>query len=176
MTDTAPESDATETLVEPDKGETPDLAAEVEKWKSLARKHEDRAKTYAQSVKELDQLKQASMSDLEKAVAQAKVEGRTEAAQQFGSKLASAEVRAAAAGRLTDQQVAVLLEGLNLTAFLTEDGEVDRKQVAKFVDGIAPAGQENRTNGFPDLGQGARGGPSGMGDMNTLIRRSAGRT
>jgi hypothetical protein len=71
----------------------------------------------------------------------------------LGSKLAAAEVRAAAAGRLTDEQLVTLLDGLNLSAFVGDDGEVDQAKVVKFVDGIAP---KTDAPGFPDLGQGAR--------------------
>ena len=180
MTDTSTAdtdtSDTSETTEKPDTGnEQPDLNAEVEKWKSQARKHEERAKANAQAVKELDQLKQASMSELEKSVATARTEARMEAMREFGGKLAAAEVRAAAAGRLSDEQVATLLEVTNLAAFVDDEGEVDRAKVSKFVDGIAPAEQANRSNGFPDLGQGARG-TAGKGDMNSLIRRGLGRS
>lgn len=157
----------------PDTGDSTDWKAEAEKFKAIARKHEDRAKTNAQAIKELDQLKAASMSDLEKAVAEAKAAARTETLREVGGALAAAEIRAKAAGRLTDEQVANLIEGLNLAAFIDDEGQVDPAKVAKFVDGIAPQPTEAEapTRSFLDLGQGARGGREHMAlDSDPLMR------
>lgn len=171
-------TDAAQTTTDkPDTG-TPetDWKAEAEKWQGLARKHEDRAKANASAAKELETVRQSSMTEQERAVAQAKVEARTEALREAGGRLVAAEVRAAAAGRLDDRQLSTLLDGLNVAAFVSEDGEVDAKRIGQFVDGIAP---KNSTagdpTGFPDLGQGARGLNTGEGDMNAAIRRSLGR-
>lgn len=119
-----------------------------------ARKAAEKAAKAAKA--ELDALRQASMSDQEKAVAEAQAKGRTEAMTALGSKLAAAEIRAAAAGRLTDEQLVALLDGLNFASFVNEDGEVDQAKVVKFVDGIAPKPDPSVTPTFPDLGQGAR--------------------
>jgi hypothetical protein len=43
-----------------------DLEADVEKWKGLSRKHEDRAKENATAAEELKTLKNASLSDQQK--------------------------------------------------------------------------------------------------------------
>lgn len=145
-----------------------DWRTEAEKWKELARKHEERAKANAAASKELETLREKSMSEQEKAVAQAKRDGYAEGLAAGSSKVAAAELRAAAAGRMTEAQVEALLEATNLAAFLGEDGEVDRTKVTKFVDGIAPkaaeteedAGAGSRPPRRPDLGQGARGGGS----------------
>lgn len=142
----------------PDTGtETPpaDLAAEVAKWQGLARKHEERAKANAAAAKELEQVRQASMSDLEKAVAVARTEATTEALRTVGARLVDAEVRVAAAGRNVD--VDALLEGLDRARFVGDDGEPDRKAIAAWVDRIAPKPAEGAP-GFPDLGQGNRNG------------------
>lgn len=148
--------------------ETKDWKAEAEKWQGLARKHEDRAKTNASAAKELEQLRQSSMSDQEKAVAQAKAEGRTEAQKEAAAKVAEAELRAAAAGRLNDQQLASLLEGVDVAKFIDDVGDVDRDKVTKFVDGIAPKPDETTGSAWPDLGQGARGG-AGAGSADPLL-------
>lgn len=169
-TTTAPaiEASATETttatVVAPD---VTALESEVAKWKDLARKNEDRSKANAAAAKELEQLKQQSMTDLEKAVAQARIEARAEAIKEAAGKLAAAEIRAVAANRFDDDQLAALLEGVNLTAFVDEDGEVDAAKVAKFVDGIAPKQDDTATSiKVPDLGQGARGSASGSMALN----------
>jgi hypothetical protein len=156
-TDTQP--DATDT-------DTTDWKAEAEKFKSLARKHEDRAKANAQAQKELDDLRKASMTDLEKAIADATTKARTDTLTEVGGKLAIAEIRAAAAGRLGDQQFTALLEGVDPTRFLNVDGDVDTDRVKQFVEGIAPQPTEN-TDPFAglDLGQGAGHG----GDKNLAL-------
>lgn len=132
--------------------------AEVDKWKSLARKHEKEAKDRA---RELDKLRQASMSDTERAVAEAKDAGRAEALASVGGRLARSEIRAAAAGRIDDEQLDAVLEHLDLSAFLDADGEPDADAVRKFVDRIAPKSDDDEgkppTRRARDLGQGARG-------------------
>lgn len=145
-----------------------DWKAEAEKIKAEARKWEDRAKANSTAAKELEQLRQSAMTDQEKAVAEAKATGRLEALVEAAGKVASAEIKAAAAGRLTDDQVSTLLEGLNLAAFVGEDGEVDAAKVKTFVDGIAPE-PKNDTPVF-DLGQGARGGGNTALNGDPLLR------
>lgn len=173
MSDTAAETATTETSTSTDAAtetaETFDWKAEAEKWQALAKKNESRAKANAEAAKELEQVRQQSMSDTEKAVAQAKLDGRAEAMALVGAKLASAEIRAAAAGRLTAEQLETLTEGLNYAVFLDEEGDVDAKKVARFVDGIAPAKAEDNPAPapvFPDLGQGARGSASSTMALN----------
>jgi hypothetical protein len=169
-TDSTSETQTTETSsTDTGTDDTKDWKAEAEKWQTHARKQEEGAKANAAAAKELEQLRQQSMSDQEKAVAQAKAEGRREATAEVGGKLALAELRVAAAGRLSDVQLATLVDGLNLAAFIGEDGEVDQAKVAKFVDGIAPAAEEEKPAGFPDLGQGARGGTPPLGS-DPLLR------
>jgi hypothetical protein len=151
--DIAPTPDAPETPT-PDTGDV-DLAAEVEKWKAASRKHEDRAKANAKAAQELDEFRRQSMTDQEKAVADAVTAARAEAFAEVGTKVAAAELRAAAAGRMGDEQIEVLLEGLNLARFLGDTGDVDRDAVRTFVDSIAPADQQPTRF---DIGQGARSG------------------
>jgi SpoVK/Ycf46/Vps4 family AAA+-type ATPase len=155
-------ADTTQTATD----EAPDLTAELEKWKSLARKQEERAKANAKAAQELEQLKQQSMSDIERAVAEAKAEGRTEVVREASTKVALATLKAAAAGRfeLTEE----FLEGVNLAAFVDDDGEVDEAKVAKFIEGIAPKDEPRR---IPDLGQGPRGSTTPLGSdplLNSL--------
>jgi hypothetical protein len=78
------------------------LQAELDKWKTQSRKHEERAKANAAAQAELDKVKQSQMSEQEKAVAQAraeaKAEGKAEAVAELGPRLIAAEIRGAAAG------------------------------------------------------------------------------
>lgn len=146
-----------------DSGNETDWKAEAEKWKELSRRNEERAKANATAAKERDELKQRTQTEAEKAIGEAKAEGRAEALRETGGKLVKAEVRAQSAGRLEAAQIDALLEGLNPTAFLTEEGDVDAGKVKAFVDGIAPSrtdDTEETSTTFPkvpDLGQGARG-------------------
>lgn len=108
---------------------------------------------------ELDQLRQSSLTDAERAIEQARTEGRSAALAEAGSKLVAAEMKAAAAGRLESAQLSTLLAGVHLPAFLDADGNVDTEKVSDFIDGIAPAHTDEgpAPAGFPDIGQGARG-------------------
>jgi hypothetical protein len=169
MSDTATTTDTTDTTSTDDAATTTDtvdagaLQAEVEKWKNLARKHEDRAKANAGALKELEEFKRQQMSDAERIVDEARASARAEALAEVGGELVKASLTAALAGRLTDEQIAVLVEGVNAASFLTDDGKVDADKVTTWVDGIAPKPDETddteptrfRT---VDLGQGARGG------------------
>lgn len=138
-----------------------DPAAEVERLRGelqKARKWEERAKANSKAAQELEEFRKQSMTDAEKAVDQARTEARREALTEVGGKVAAAEIRAAASGRMTDDQLSTLLDNVNLSRFVDDDGEVDRPLVATFVDGIAPQPTEG-TPAVPvlDLGQGARG-------------------
>lgn len=168
MSDTAPDTgETTQTTqttetTEPQVTDTASLEAEVAKWKDLARKHEERSKTNSAAAKELETLRQQSMTDQEKAVAQAKIEAKAEAFREVGGKLVAAEIRAAAAGRPLD--VDALLEGLDASRFVGDDGEPDRSAIVKWIDRIAPVPepQTNTRPGFPDLGQGVRTDPNSV--------------
>lgn len=132
--------------------------AEIEKWKALSRENERRFKA---AMKDLDELKRQSMGEQERAVIEAREAGRNEALAAVAGKLVAAEIRAQAAGRLTDAQLGVLLDDLRLDAYVDADGDVDRKRIGKLVDSLAPpaAPTNSSTPAAPaplDLGQGTR--------------------
>ncbi len=170
----APEQQSTA----PDMGAEPDWKVEAEKWKAVARKHEDsatkamdRAKANHLAAKELETLRQQSMTETERAVAAARTEAEKTTALRYGGRLVDAEVRAAAAGRTID--VPTLLEGLDRSRFLNEDGEPDVKAISAWVDKLSPKPTEPARSGFPDVGQGARGTASSANPstaMNSLLR------
>lgn len=161
MTETAAET-ATETTTTETTTETAtetgaeDLAKEVEKWKTLSKQNEARAKANADAAKRLQELERQNMSEMEAAIDKARTETRAEVSSQFGSKLATEALRAAAAGRVAD--VDALLEGIDASKFLGEDGDPDRDAITAWVDRIAPKADEDATQvaTFLDLGQGAR--------------------
>lgn len=155
----APDTEtSTETTPETPEPAATDDAAEVAKWKAQARKHEERAKANANAAKELERLKLESLDETGKAVEAAKAEGRAAALTEMGGKLVAAEFKVAAGGRI---DVDTLLEGLDRSKFLNEDGDPDTDAITAWVQAIAPAQTEPAAtaDGFPampDLGQGSR--------------------
>lgn len=139
---------------------------DIEAMRDALKKANAEAKKFRLAAKanenELEKARHASMSEQEKAVATAKAEGRTEALREAGTRLVDAEVRAAAAGRNVDTDA--LLEGLDRSKFLDDDGNPDRDAIQAWIDRIAPAEQEQ---GFraPNLEQGTRtnGGALALG-------------
>jgi hypothetical protein len=130
--------------------------------------HERDARKAAQD--ELAQQRQAAMSDSDKALAKARDEGKAEARREAGLRLAAAEFRAAAAGKLADPDAA--LEVLDLAKFVNDDGEVDRAELAKLIErlvaslpaangpGRVPAGPRGSTAADGDFLRQALGGRS----------------
>jgi hypothetical protein len=106
-----------------------ELEAEVEKWRTLSRKNEKDSKKH---LSDLESERQKGMTEIERAVAQARAEARAEAAKDHTAKLVRAEVRAAAAGVLADPGDAIHLIG-DLDEF-TVDGEVDTKAIKRALD------------------------------------------
>lgn len=113
-TDTpAPETDATDDTQDPEPSTEPDLAAELAKWKAMARKNEQAAKTNASAAAKLAKIEEASKSDLEKAqAAAAEAETRAKAAEERIAKVltrAAVETAAAKAGAIDTEAVFALL-------------------------------------------------------------------
>lgn len=144
--------------------DTTDWKAEATKWQALSRKHEDQAKQNASAAKELARVRRDAMSDQELAVSEAAEKARSEAVAEvvnrLGSRLVISEIRGAVAGRLPNDQLDALVEHLDLTGFLSDEGEVDASAVAAFAQRIAPETKAPQT--FPELGQGPRA-PAGNG-------------
>jgi hypothetical protein len=131
-------------------------------WKTQSRKHEGVAKSRADydSLKEKaqrhDELEQELMSDKDRAVADAKKAAAVEATSTYMPRLVSAEFRAAAAGRIEPERLSTILEPLDMSKFLTDNGDVDTDKVTAFVNGIAPVtGAGTRTP--PPAGPTSRG-------------------
>lgn len=142
-------------------------------WKFQSRKHETTAKSRADyealkaKAAQYDALEQASKTEHERALddakKEAKAEGEAAAAMALLPQLVKAEFKAAAAGRIVDaegrldtKRLDALLEPLDMSRFVTDNGEVDTAKVLAFVDTAAPT--NGKANGFPDLGQGRRQG------------------
>lgn len=155
--DTVPEEqEAPQDIETTDSGATPeaDLAAEVDKWKSLARKHEGKWKEAQKDSAELQQLKQSQMSDMEKAIAEAETRARTEAFKQYGTQIAAAKLEAALTGVIPDP--AAIVSTLDLGRFVTDTGDVNQEAVTAIKEQFAALAPSTS----PDLKQGRQGQPS----------------
>lgn len=128
------------------------LAAEREQRKTL----EKQARTNARAAEELEQLKQKSMSDQEKAVQAAKAEGRTEAAREHGRVLAEAKFEAALARKQLDLGDAADL--IDVGKFVTDDGTVDQDAIKKAVDKLAKLAPKAPPSSGGDFAGGNGGG------------------
>lgn len=142
--------------------ETPvaEMTAEqqVAYWRHQARKHEKRSKErsdYDEVKAELDQLKQAQMTESERAIEDARKEGEQTAAQKYTAKIAKATLHGALAtlGFQADE-IEDKLSYVDLTKFVTDNGEVDSDTVQRYLDDIAPKQDDGS---WPDIGQGNRG-------------------
>ncbi len=108
----------------------------VKELRAEAAKYRNEAKT---AKAEADKARAATLTEAEQAVEAVKAETRTAVLREIGGKLVDAELRAAAAGRPI--QVDALLEAVDRGRFITDDGDVDRKALAAWVDRIAPASE-----------------------------------
>ena len=137
--------------------------AEKEKWRSLARKHEERAKANADAASKSktveEQLEEMRKTLAERDVADVQRNGRL-AVTQVQAKLAESGFNQA--------DVAGLLELIDPVTLL-KDGEPDESAIKKLAESLIKVG--GRTT--PDRDQGQRGGGNPL-DMNALIRRRAG--
>lgn len=145
------------------------VRAENAKLLRESRKHEERAKANSTAAAELEQIRTKDLPEHDKALAEARKQGRQEATMEFGEKLARAEFRAATVGRLDDVKLNVMLGGLNLAHFVDDEGEADRDAITAYVESVlppasaepAPPPKPRRPSGQPanggegDIGQGA---------------------
>jgi uncharacterized protein YfcZ (UPF0381/DUF406 family) len=130
------------------------LMEERDKWQHFSRLHEDKWKTLS---KELDDLRKANMPDTERAIEEAKEKARNETLAQVGSRLATAELRAAAAAAGVEIPDSVS-QYLDVTRFIGEDGNPNTEAISTFVASLQPKAPK-----FPQgLGIGPQGSGSGV--------------
>ena len=163
---TAPETDALPAepvpdtgvgVVTPDKVE-PDYKADAAKWKTLARKHENEA----------DKLRKQSMSDSDKAVAEAETRGRMAERIEAAKTIAVARAEAELRGRVDDP--AEYVKVLNLGAFTDAEGNVDEAGIAGLVQQAVSVSSAPAPT---DIGQGVRSKDAGpvqltQGDLDGM--------
>lgn len=148
---------------EDDKGKAePDLAAEVAKWKALARKHEGNAKTNAAAARKLTELEDAQRSEGEKLAAKAEAAEARAAAAVRRAVMAEIKVLAADADYAdpTDAESAIKAED-----FVDDKGEIDVDGIKAKLAEVLEAKPHWRKQSNPpppktpkpDPGQGSRG-------------------
>lgn len=134
-------------------GDTPDLAAEVEKWKALAQKHEARAKSNADKAQRLDELEASSKSDIEKLTA--KVEQLV--AENATAKTEALRLRIAASHGISAEDAEM---------FLTGDEESMTAQAKRLAEAI----DVKKRNGTVVPGEGRQPTSSAVDDRVALLR------
>jgi hypothetical protein len=160
----APAQEPTETPTE----EPKDWQAEATRLRdelTKARKWEERAKENHAKVQQYEREK---LPEAERAAAEAEARGRTAAAQEYGKRLATSEIRAAAASEGAD--LAGVFDFLDLSRFVGEDGEPDEKAIKAFVGGLPKKNPEP-----PSFDGGSRTPAPAQQGMSQLIRKAAGR-
>lgn len=140
-----------------------DWKAEADKWKALARKHEN---TSTSTLKELEQMRSSQMSESEKAIADAEKRGRDSAVLELRADMARAKLQAAAAGKVSD--IDSLLELVDINRLVNENG-VDEAAIAATIERltkVAPAQPATPKFGSVELGpQGDRPRQFGESDL-----------
>jgi hypothetical protein len=149
-----------------DSGESSDWKARFDKLQADSRKWEERAKANATAARELDQLKKSQMTEQEKAVKEAEERGKSAATAAAAARLARAEFRAAAAGRVSKDTLDGFLDYADLAKFVGDDGEPDTKAIENVVKRL---GGSQKT----DFDGGARTSADRGTDMSALIREKA---
>lgn len=131
-------------------------------WKDKARKHERRATERADyddlkaKAARLDELERANESAVDKAVREAreKAEADTRTAVRQETVQAMARMALRAKG-VKDEEIASFVTETNLSAFVSDDGQVDDERLMARVDRYAGTAGGQR---WPDTGQDRRGG------------------
>jgi len=123
--------------------------------------------------RQLQQLQERDMSELQRAQkAAVDADARAkEVAARYGERLARSHFDALAARRNPDAKTAEVLEYVDLSRFVNEDGDLDEKGLAAAVARLIPEPQ----GGAPTFDGGARKSPPAGQDMNQIIRTAAGR-
>lgn len=137
-------------------------------WRHNSQKHEERNRgllkltggkygdDLAADMAELAKLRTAQLSDGEKAVEQAKTEGRREASLSLVPQMFDV-----ALAHVDDERRKVLISSIDKASVLNDDGTIDTDKVSSIAAALAPA--DKGTGGEHDYGQGRRGAREGTG-------------
>lgn len=136
----------------------------------LARERKARQKL----ERDLETVRKQSMSDAEKAIAEAEERGKTAGRSEGLHRVARSDFAAAAARRNPDFDASEALEFMDLSKFFDEAGEINQKALSAAVTRLVPESTSPRPRG--DVGQGPRQtSKSGEFNGNDFLREYAGR-
>lgn len=176
----APEAEAAaEDTPKDTQAEAPEKSEDTD-WKSHARKHERQAKKSSKRVEELEaeltKFREATQSEQEKAISQARKEAAEEAKSEVLAELRkerlSASVARHAAGKFADVEDAIRLLDLDDADIFDEDGKVDNDNLKQALTDLldrkphlaaSPVGK--KPAGDADAGKG-KGGSQSLEDMS----------
>jgi hypothetical protein len=172
--DPAPDPDPVPT---PDPPKADDPVKPDDDWQAKARKHERDLKRERKAREDLEaklaEADNASKSEHEKALEQARKEASAEAKAQttseFREQILTAEIRVQAAGKFADPGDAVALLDLKESEVFNNDGEIQTADLTQALDDLLErkphlaAGPANpgRPVGSVDAGKGASAAPTG---------------
>lgn len=143
-------------------------------WKAEARKWEQRAKENKAAAAEMEKARKASLTDAERAVAEAEERTAARLRAEYGQRFARSEFVAEAAKRNPTWDATAVLEDLNFSRYVGDDGEPDSKAIAAAVARIVP-GSTQETAGPPPFDLGARKTVPPSQSMSDVLRKAAGR-
>lgn len=170
--DTATDQVAAETAAVEDKGSGTQGASDRSfSQADVDRIVADRVKRERDKYADYGDLKKkaaAAMTDQEKAVVDAEERGKKAALDTSAKRLARAEFRAEAKGKVSDDTLDGFLEYADPAKFVGDDGEPDMKAIQAAVKKLAGSGRAT------DFDGGARTTAKST-DMNSLIRERANR-
>lgn len=125
-------------------------------------------------TREIENLRKQSMTDAEKAVAEAEERGKAAGRSEGNQRVVRSEFAAAAARRNPEFDASKALNFVDVAKFLDESGELDLKALASAVDQLVPEASSPRPRG--DVGQGPRqNSKDAVFDGNSFLRTLAGR-
>jgi flagellar biosynthesis GTPase FlhF len=135
--ETVDEADNTDATASDDAGAE---SAEEQDWKAHSRKHEREAKKARKEAEELRaklaEREQADMSEHERAIAAAREEGKAEATTAVQQRLLKAEIRAAAAGKFANPNLALKLLEIDESSAFDDEGEVVRAPIEAAITAL----------------------------------------
>lgn len=131
-----------------------DWKAKAREWEKRAKANQAEAKKNADAAKRIAEIEEAQKTAEQKAQDAAKAaEARAQAANQ---RVAKAEVKAALTGIVDDPES--IIEDLNLSRYLTDDGDVDDDAVAALKTKYEALRPPSKRAPNPNPAQGANGG------------------
>lgn len=145
----------------------------VKELRAEAAKYRTEAKT---AKAEIDKVRKSSLSEAEQAVLEAEQRGRQSVLTDFGHRLARTEFVAAAARRNPGYDAAGVLDDINLSRYIGDDGEPDSKAISAAVNRLVPEALTASPRPVGDADLGVRGQAMALNgdDIENALRKKLG--